>query len=275
MKKELLPLLFSSVLFANCTPQEEERASTLWQESRTMQHGISKYQKLKQAESLCNFSEIQIDINLFLIANELSEGELNIQTIRKLEKKIAQLRSQNNDLYNSIHVQQENAQYLRELNNRLVEIQISRNQGNLENLQAYQADEGNKKGLEEGTAILVPIQFANGKDKVQGNKNIDSLVRKIKYTISHNPNAQFTITGYASSVGNATLNESLSKRRATNTMRYIEDYIPKGKIKTFGMGESDLICNRGYAKNIGANEYQCSGGSENEASSRRVEVLWR
>ncbi|CAA6825641.1 MAG: Unknown protein [uncultured Sulfurovum sp.] len=275
MKKALLPLLFSSVLFADCTVQEEERANQLWQESRTMQYGSSKYQKLKQAEGLCNFSKIQIDTNIFLIANELSEGELNIQTIRKLEKKISQLRSQNNDLYSSLNVQQENAQYLRELDNRLVEIQISRNQGNLENLQAFQADAGNKKGLEEGTAILVPIKFANGKDKVQGNKNIDALVRKIKYTLSHNPNAQFTITGYASSVGNATLNESLSKRRATNTMRYIEDYIPKGKIKTFGMGESDLICNSGYAKNIGDNEYQCSGGSENEASSRRVEVLWR
>jgi len=58
-------------------------------------------------------------------------------------------------------------------------------------------------------------------------------------------------------------------------MRYIENYIPKGKIKIFGMGESDLICNKGYAMNIGDNEYKCKGGSENEASSRRVEVLWR
>ena len=274
MKRTLLPLLFSSVLFADCTVQNEQRAVKLWKESRTMQQSMQKYQKLQEANELCNLSEIQIDTNLFLIANELNDENLDIKTIRKLEKDLFDMRSENNALYNHDNIQQENAQYIRELEDRLVEIQIKRNQGNKEKLEAYQADDGEDKGFKEGKAILVPIQFANGKDKVQGNKNIDSLVRKIKYTLSHHKNAQFTITGYASSLGNADNNEKLSKRRAVNTMRYIENYIPRGKIKTFGMGESDLICNIGYAVNIGGNEYQCKGGTENEASSRRVEVLY-
>ena len=276
MKKVLLPLLVSSVLFADyCTPKEEQEANRLWKESRTMDYSMSKYEKLKQAGSICTSSKIEIDTNLFLLTDTLNKEKLDITTIRKLEEEISNLRSKNNHLYNNMNVQEENNQYIKELQDKLVEIQIKRNQGNKDKLEAYKADEGIKRGFSEGTAILVPIKFANGKDRVQGNKNIDSLVRRIKYTLSHHPNAKFTITGYASSLGKATLNKSLSERRAIHTMRYIENYIPKGKIKTFGMGESDLICNRGYAKNIGSNEYQCSGGSENEASSRRVEVLRR
>ena len=274
MKRTLLPLLFSSVLFADCTPQNEQMAVKLWKESRTMQYSMQKYQKLQKAKELCNLNTIQIDTNLFLIANELSDNNLDIKTIRKLEKDLSDIRSENNSLRNHANIQQENSQYIKELEDRLVDIQIKRNQGNKEKLKAYKADDGENKGFKNGEAILVPIKFANGKDKVQSNKNINSLVRRIKYTLSHHKNAQFTITGYASSLGNADNNKKLSKRRAINTMRYIENYIPRGKIKTFGMGEADLICNGGYAQNIGGDEYECKGGTENEASSRRVEVLY-
>jgi len=275
MKKLLIPVLLSSLLLADCTIEKEQHANKLWLESRGMQQSMEKYQKLQQAKKLCNFSEIQIDTNLFLIANELADNNLHITKIRELEKDLSRLRSENNVLFNKATIQQENAQYISELTDRLVEIQIMTNQGKLEKLEAYNADDGNKKGFEEGEIILVPIRFANGRDRVQGNKNIDSLVRKIKHTLTNNKNATFSITGYASSVGKAKANLKLSERRAINTMRYIENYIPKGKIKTFYMGESDLICNNGYAKNIGGDEYKCKGGSENEASSRRVEVLRR
>ncbi|HIP51510.1 MAG TPA: OmpA family protein [Campylobacterales bacterium] len=275
MKKLLISVLLSSLLLADCTFNEEQRANKLWLESRGMQQSIEKYQKLQQAKKLCNFSEIQIDTNLFLIANELGDNNLHITKIRKFEKDLSRLRSENNTLSNKATIQQENAQYISELTDRLVEIQIGTNQGKLEKLEAYNADDGNEKGFGEGEIILVPIRFANGKDRVQGNKNIDSLVRKIKHTLTNNKNATFTITGYASSLGKAKANLKLSERRAINTMKYIENYIPKGKIKTFRMGESDLICNNGYAKNMGGDEYKCKGGSENEASSRRVEVLRR
>jgi len=167
MKRTLLPLLFSSVLFANCTVHEEQQAMKIWKDSRTMQPSIEKYQKLQDAKRLCNLNQIKIDMNLFLIANELAEDRLQITSIRKLEQDLTDIRSENNVLYDAT-TQQENAQYIRELTDRLVEIQIKRNQGNKESLEAYQADEGDNKGFEEGKVILVPIKFANGKDRVQG-----------------------------------------------------------------------------------------------------------
>jgi len=65
MKRTLLPLLFSSVLFADCTEEQEQRAMKIWEDSRTMQPSIEKYQKLQDAKRLCNLSQINIDMNLF------------------------------------------------------------------------------------------------------------------------------------------------------------------------------------------------------------------
>ena len=275
MKKTLLPLLLSSLLFADCMPHEEQEANQLWKQSRDMQHSIQKFQQLQQAKRLCSTNAIKVDIQLFMIANELADQISSIKTIRKLQKLIDEARSQNIMILNG-KIQSQNAQNIKELQDRLVEIQLNRNQGQLDKLQAYDANSGTDKALGNGEEVLIPIRFANGKDQVIGNKNIDTLVRRIKHTLTTNKHAEFTITGYASSVGKASSNQGLSERRGNNTKRYIEQYIPKGKIITFGEGESDLICNNGgYAKNMGGEEYKCQGGSENEASSRRIVVLRR
>jgi outer membrane protein OmpA-like peptidoglycan-associated protein len=275
MKKTLIPLLMTSVLFADCTPEQEEQANNLWQESRSMQQTMERYQKLEQAMSLCNSNKIEVDILLFRVGNKL-QGELSSENILNIEKTLEEIRSINTSLLDS-HIRKENANTTRDLEYQLTEIQlkVETNQEKLNKLNAYVADDGEKKGFGEGETILIPINFANGKDSVIGNKNIDSLVRRIKHTLTKNKNTKFTITGYASSLGEAQDNIKLSKRRARNTINYIEQYIPKGKIIPFGQGESDLICNNGFAIDIGANEYECKGGSENEASSRRIEILRR
>lgn len=267
-------MLLSHFILADCTSQQEQQAKTLWQESRTMQYGIEKYHKLQKASSLCSLDEIEIDIQIFLIQSELDGDNLSSKKLDKLDKSLSTLYSMNNFSFSS--TKRENSTKIQELKDRLanIRLKVETNEQKLAQINEYLNPKGRNKGFGKGEKIPIPIQFNNGGSRVRGNKNINYLTNRIKNTLRKNPNAKFTITGYASSKGRASVNKRISKKRAINTKAYIERSIPKGHIvKVEGKGESNLICNTGYGTNIGGNEYRCIGGVENEASSRRVEVL--
>ena len=274
MKKLLIPIVLTNIIWANCS--SEQQAKELWQQSRDM-YGMQKYQTLKKAYTLCNMDEIEIDTLLFTIDNELKDNELSLEKLNRLSKNLSEIRSLNNTLLSS--VKSANGEEINRLDNKLVEreIKLETNNEKLEKLYAHKSSIGDKsKGIKVGKKIDVLIRFANGKDRVQSSRGVKRLIQEIEASLEENPNAKFTFTGYASSRGNAKrVNIPLSKRRAINTKRYIEQYIETGHVIAQGKGESKLICTKGRAKSLGNKEYHCSNGVENETASRRIEVLRR
>ena len=281
MKKILLPLLLSSILFADCTPQQEQRANELWKESRAMQ-GEVKYTQLKKALQTCSMKKIEVDAYLYLISKELKKS-LSTSTLDSLDEKLEQVYRTNNNLAtNSNETYKEtNSHIIDALKQKIVtlRIKVETNEEKLAQLKAFQNPTVEQiKGAKHGETIPITINFRHNNDQVNKSSNINNLAQAINEMLNSNAKAKFTITGYASARGTAQHNQRLSERRANNVQAYIERKYPqtRGHIKTFGKGESDLICNSGFAEDTTGNgEFTCLNGNENESSSRRVEVIKR
>jgi outer membrane protein OmpA-like peptidoglycan-associated protein len=276
MYKLLIPLFFNTLLFADCSTNQKQQATLFWKQSQTM-HGIEKVENLKKALGTCPLKKIKVDYYLTLIEKQLNQKTLSLALLNHLNRDIFDVRAINSSLFIA-YLRNKNENKISILTQKIAQLEekIQNNQEKLNQLHAYQKNSGTKRAFGSGERIQLPILFANGKANIQSNGNIRKLIKRIKATLKEDKNAHFFITGYASSRGKASLNQRLSEQRAINTKSYIERYIPKGHIETDGEGESDLICNsEGYPEFIGAGEYLCKNGTENEASSRRIEVLRR
>jgi outer membrane protein OmpA-like peptidoglycan-associated protein len=280
MKKLLIPVLLSSLLLADCTPEQEQKANTLWQESRSM-HGAEKLIKIKEALGHCSMKKIELDAYLYLINKNLNSDNLSLETLNSIEDKIIEVRSMNNNLSTSSKVsfQENNTQVLDQLNQKLVNIKvkIETNQEKLSQLKEFQNPSVEQiKGAKRGESIPILIKFSHNNDKITHSQNIKNLAQAIDEMLREDSSSRFTITGYASARGTAKHNQGLSERRATNVVSYIERKYPqtKGHMQSNGKGERVLICNEGFSEDTrGDGEYSCPNGQENESSSRRVEVI--
>lgn len=97
-----------------------------------------------------------------------------------------------------------------------------------------------------------------------------ALKLKIKEIIVSNPEALFSVTGYASSEGSSTYNKRLAEKRAKSFVTFVGKN--SKNIKTFSKGEAFLVCNDGLiAEADENNEYRCING-ENKEASRRVTI---
>ena len=276
MQKLLIPILLTPLLWADCSPNQKQQAQTLWKESQNMQ-GNQKLKTLQKALQSCSLSKIMVDLSIADIENRLEQDNLSLELLENLDRDIAEIRSRNESLFLN-NLRDKNAYKISALTNKvaLIEEKIQTNQEELKKLRAYRENSGEGKGFGSGERLLLPVLFANGKSTVRGSSNIKSLISRIKATLKEDKNAQFSITGYASSIGRASSNMKLSKKRARNLKNYLERYIPQGHIDPHGKGESNLICNHNaYPIALGHGEYCCTNGTENEASSRRVEILRR
>jgi outer membrane protein OmpA-like peptidoglycan-associated protein len=279
MKRLIIPILLTNLLLADCTPKQEQQAKKLWQESRAMQ-GEAKFAKLKRAMGICGMDRIDVDAYIYIIDKKLKGSDLSIEMLESLSNKIDEIRSINNNIQTHGETfKHTNSQTIERLSHRLAEIKIKveTNQKRLARLNEFQNPTVEQiKSPKRGESIPILIRFAHNEATVQNSPNINTLAQAINEMLLENPNAKFIITGYASARGDAHYNQMLSERRANSVKRYIEQKYPhaKGHIDPFGKGESDLICNGGFGEDTtGSGEYQCVGGSENESSSRRVEVI--
>jgi len=274
MKRLILPLFLTQLILADCSQNKKQKAQELWQQSHTM-HGLQKSQALSRALKICSLNKIQVDFYLDAIEKQLNQGGLTIEVLNGLNIDLSNVRSLNNEIFDKI--KNKNNVQIETLENKiaLIEKKVETNQEKLNKLRAYKENSGKGKGFGTGERLLLPLLFANGSSRVVNNRKTRDLLERIEATLKEDKNAEFSITGYASSRGRAKGNKRLSEKRAYNTQKYLEKYISKGHLYSSGEGESDLICNSGYPINKGNNEYQCKGGTENEASSRRIEILRR
>ncbi len=270
--------LTTVILLSNCTEEQEVTATKLWKESQSL-FSKAKISRLKEAKRACGLPQIELDANIYIIDKILNKNGLSLKMVNKLVEKIDKLRSLNN---NSHYIYKNDyAGKLDNLTKRLVvlKVKFETNKKKLYLLNSYLNSNKNdiKKGFSDGKSVPISINFENNQDSVIQNKNINILASAINDIIYKNRDSKFTITGYTSAKGDSSYNKKLSERRAVNTKKYIENRYPitMGHILTFGVGESDLICDNSFSEEINNGEYQCLNGDENEISSRRVEVIQR
>jgi len=282
MKRLLIPIVLSQMLLADCTLQEEDKANRLWKESRNMQYGEKKFTKIKEALGICSMKKIEIDAYIYIINKNLNSTDLSLEKLNDIEEKITEVRSMNNNLLTNVNVnfKDNNSKILNQLNEKLVDLKIKfeTNKKKLSVLNSFKdlSVEDIKKEAKRGESISIIINFSNNISSVKESQNINNLAKAIYEILKEDSNSEFTITGYASSKGEHTYNQKLSEKRAYNVSRYIQKKYQNtnGHIKTYGKGESVLICNNGYSEDSdGDGEYVCIGGTENESSSRRVEII--
>lgn len=86
----------------------------------------------------------------------------------------------------------------------------------------------------------IHVLFAN--DSAEIPENYMQNIKQMSQFLVKYPKTHIELKGYASPVGNANYNVSLSKRRASAIRQaLINDGIPPSRIKTMGFGDSDPV----------------------------------
>lgn len=249
MKKALLPLLFSSVLFADCTVHEEQQANKLWKKSIHQESNLNqKLNTLNKAFAICPLERIDIDKQIILAQG----GLLTQKEIEKLNERNSQM-----DTIPQEH-KDNNAKKL----NELLGIRFDNT------LRAVE-----KIGGEYRTDITFEVNHSNLYTK-NSHSTIQEIIDKISEEVQKDKNALFRLEGGASSEGTPEANKRLSKRRSEALERAILKQFPNyaKNIKIHAHGESELVCEGDFLpEKDETGNYSCITKEDRDAS-RRVTI---
>ena len=279
MKKILLPLLLSSLLFADCTPQEEQKAMRIWKQSI---HKTSK-RKLKllnRAEKICPLELINVDKKI------IEAG--NAPTLSKLKY----LKNANNllslDVENQAHKYNNGKQidqlFLKYFTKEQQELKHKKGVFDLHkndilnqriNILKGKASDNTLKTIGElGGTYKANLLFDKALYNIKDHSLSQEIVAVIHDEVQKDNNTLFGLEGGASSEGSSSFNKKLSKNRAKALEKEILDIYPnyKNHIKVFAMGESELVCEGDLLPEKNSQgEYECLT-QENREKSRRVSI---
>jgi outer membrane protein OmpA-like peptidoglycan-associated protein len=279
MKKLLIPVLLSSLLLADCTPEQEKRANSLWRES-IHKNTHEKLKLLNRAEKICPLELIRIDKKII--------DATNAPTLSKLKH-----------LKNANNLLNVNAEYITHKYNNGKKI----TQFFLQYLIKEQKNNKNKKGIFDSTRdnfLTKQINYLREKPlentlkaigELGGTYKADLLFNKSQYAIKdkilsqqiinviheevkRDSNALFGLEGGASSEGLSSFNKKLSKKRGEALEKEILKAYPQyqNNIRVFAMGESELVCEgKLLPEENSKGEYECLS-QENREKSRRVSI---
>ena len=249
MKKALLPLLFSSVLFADCTVQEEERANKLWKQSIHQESNLNqKLSTLNKAFTICPLERIDIDKQIVL-----AQGGL------LTPKKIGELNERNSQMDNIPQLHKDN------------------NAKKLNELLGIRFDNTLRAVEEIGGEYRTDITFEVNRSDVytkNSSSKIKEIIDKITEEVEKDKNAIFGLEGGASSEGTPKANKLLSKKRSealeTAILKKYPEYAQN--IQTHANGESELVCEGEFLpEEDSSGNYTCITKEDKDAS-RRVTI---
>ena len=249
MKRTLLPLLLSSVLFADCTPQQEQRANRLWKQSIHQENNPNKkLSMLTKAYSLCPLEKIDIDKRIILgQGGLLSQDELKeLNDDNSRNSSMSQLHKENN---------------ARKINDLL----------------GLRFDNTLRAVEEIGGVYRTDITFEVNRTNIHTKNSasrIQEIIDKISEEVDKDKNAIFALEGGASSEGTPKANKLLSKRRAKALKEAILKQYPqyKSNLKIIAKGESELVCEGEFLpEEDSSGNYTCITKEDKDAS-RRVTI---
>jgi len=276
--KKIIPILIaiSIVLYPDsCSISQEKEALKIFKESRFEKNLDKKVDLLFKAQKECSLIQIEIEIEKILVSEHIDE--LTNDNFGDIERKLNNLSNKNDRLDNKFHIFKFNSkieinQLFKELYQKQKERGIIRNLNiKLKNLDGnFSYNKCNdKKSLEDiGGMYKSDLRFNKNQYTIRNTQEANELVRVIEDIISNQPNAIFTVSGFASSEGNQDSNYILSKNRADSFIKLIKS---KNNIKKFAKGESILVCKDGLlAEKDMYDEYRCPSGEDKDASRRVV-----
>ena len=249
MKRTLLPLLFSSVLFAECTVQQEQEANRLWKQSIHQESNLNqKLSTLNRAFDICPLNRIDIDRQIILAQG----GQLSKEQIKELNNR--------NSQQDSIPQQHKD-----------------NNARKINELLGIRYDNTLRAVEEIGGAYRTDITFEVNRSNIYANNStstIQEIIDKIDQEVTKDKNALFVLEGGASSEGNPEYNRKLSQRRADALQEAILKQYPNyaHNIETRANGESELVCEGDFLpEEDSSGNFTCITKEDREAS-RRVTI---
>jgi outer membrane protein OmpA-like peptidoglycan-associated protein len=138
----------------------------------------------------------------------------------------------------------------------------------------YQSKKGLKAIQDIGGSYKADLLFDKNSFWIKDTYLTQEIIDVISSEIAFNPDALFGLEGATSSEGDSALNKKLSLKRANALKKAILKRYPnyKANIKTFAMGESDLVCEGGLLpERDEMGEYRCLT-AENRIESRKVTI---
>lgn len=277
MKKVISILIgVSAFIYANsCSDNEIQNANNIFKESRFEQNLDKKVDLLFKAKKVCSLPQIEIEIKKILISENISK--LTNETFGDIETDLNNLSNKNDRLNNKLHIYKFNSK--KEINKLFIDLykkqkekgiirNLNNKLANFENLHK-EMESNTMKSLEDvGGMYKSDLRFQVNSYVIINIQEADKLVRAIENIIFNQSDAIFTVTGYASSDGDADKNYILSQNRADSFIQLVKS---KNIIKKFAKGESMLVCNDDLlAEEDAHGEYRCTFGEDRDASRRVV-----
>ncbi len=245
----VISTLLSSILLANCTPQEEQKAIQIWKQSIHQESDLNqKLSTLNKAFRICPLERIDIDKQIILAQGGLLTS-----------KKIEELNERNSQMDSIPQLHKDN------------------NAKKLNELLGIRFDNTLRAVEEIGGEYRIDITFEVNRYDVHtknSSSKIQEIIDKITEEIKKDKNALFGLEGGASSEGTPQDNKELSKRRAIALKQVILKKYPKysQNIKIYANGESELVCEGEFLpEEDSSGNYTCITKEDKEAS-RRVTI---
>lgn len=283
MIKILFSIILATAIYAKCTQSQYKNAIEIWKYSIHAK-GNKKASLLKKANTACpNIPIILLDIKILEAEHSSSS---NMDTFKKLK-------NLNNALYidnterqikhkynNAIIINTLWLNYLKEQEAKLSSQKelntkkIARYKKWIKHLKSRPSTDNLLKSISNiGGLYKANLLFDKNQFKIKNKSLAQDIISTIHTELKGNKNALFGLEGGASSEGNATYNNTLSKNRALSLKSMILKKYPQysNNIKVFSTGESRLVCEGGLLPDINPQgEYQCITKEDREKSRRVI-----
>lgn len=280
-------VLLSTVLWAECTPQQEQDAVKLWQSSIHKHNSHKKKKLLESANRFCDYDFIALD-SFILEAQQGDMAKISEEDLENL-KNFKNSLSIPNGLLSTSQIERHKFNVDREIEALFVvyyqhkiksnrtksfSFESKRWQEQIARLNAPFSAKTFKAVTRMGGSYEVDLLFNKGKYHIKNHALVKKIIAVMHEEVSQKPSALFGLEGGASSEGSAKFNQKLSKNRAKALSQAILKKYPNynSNLKVMMMGESQLVCEGGLLPEENSNgEYECPT-KEDRTKSRRVVI---
>ena len=273
MKKLLIPIFLSSLLFADCSI-----AKRIWQQS-IHKSEAKKLKLLNQALSICPHLEVAYVDKLLIEAKKHPTEEI----LMDIKNKANHLTLPAEFSTHKWNIEQENSQlFLDYFRDKKTKIKTKKGflteDLNFLDKQIKSLETSPVAGVKAVTKIggtyKANLLFDKDKFKIKNHTLAQEIIDVIHQEVENDSTALFGLEGGASSEGSTAHNKELSKNRGDELANAILKKYPSYKvnIKVFAMGESQLVCEKGLLPERNSKgEYECITKEDRE-KSRKVTI---
>jgi len=278
MKKILLPLFLSSILFADCTAEQEQRAMKIWEESIHKSDSY-KLKLLNKAEKICSLEIIEMDKKIIDATKTPTLNKLkylkNVNNLLTIDAKYRSHKYNNgkkiDELFLNYFIKEQ-----KKLNKKGLFNTHQRNvlTQRIDTLKGKPLKNSLKAVAEIGGTYKADLLFEKSQYTIKNKRLSQQIIEVIHKAVEQDNNALFGLEGGASSEGLSSFNKKLSKDRGEALEKEILKIYPQYKknIRVFAMGESELVCEGDLLPEKNSKgEYECLS-KENREKSRRVSI---